>query len=208
MIYLATIIDEVEILDYLLNHEVYKEYCLDLKPYPKEYHYDINKVKAVVLGADPSNNNEELEYVFGLEEKEDSKYFRMTLGNLKEVGLKLEQLYVQNLCKNYFKYETTENDKWSEIAELWVPCLRKELDSLFDKSIPVFITAGKIRDVLCYDVKKGKDYKSNYEKAEFIMPEENKLGRIIIPLYRHWNYKLSEFEWKDYRDKIYYTFND
>lgn len=198
-------LDEKKLLDYLFNHDDFSSLCRKEYELPKPYFQDIKKVKAIVLGADPSDiKGNKFEYVFNLE-KCNSKYFKMSLSNLHEIGLGLEDIYVQNLCKNYFNVITSRNTKYKKIANYWSHIMKEELDLKFDSDIPVFITAGKVKDALCCDLSKvKKDYKWNYEKAEFIYPNENKLGRILLPLYRTRNnyYSLKKPVWNVYKEKI------
>jgi hypothetical protein len=202
-------INEFELIYFIINNEKYKPICINTSDYPKAYYTDIKSVRAIVIGADPGNiKKEEFQYVFELESGTQSDYFRKILKNIELIGLSLEDLYVQNLCKNYFKEVTSDNDIWSEVAELWIPLLKKELDSFFDSSIPVFITAGKIRDVLCLSVKKNKDYKRNYQDATFIDSKDNKLNRTLIPLYRPNNDYYCLMNWKPYTEKIKALFNN
>ena len=93
---------ESSLMEYLLNNNKYKEFCDSTLDIPKPYCINKNKVKAIVLGADPSNEKcEKFEFAFGLENKK-SPYFRNQLKNLNSVDIELEDIYVQNLCKNYF----------------------------------------------------------------------------------------------------------
>ena len=126
--------DESGLMEYLLNHNDYKEFCDSTLDIPKPYCINKDKVKAIVLGADPSNEKrEKFEFAFGLENKK-SPYFRNQLKNLNSVDIELEDIYVQNVCKNYFYIReasgkkglvTNKNRKWIDVADLWVPLLKK-----------------------------------------------------------------------------------
>ena len=57
--------------------------------FPEPYCEDCNNVKAIVLGADPTNPQEKsFTYVFGLEDR-NSPYFSSILKNLHQIGLNL-----------------------------------------------------------------------------------------------------------------------
>jgi hypothetical protein len=76
---------------------------------PLPFCIDPRRVRAIVLGTDPSNpQGVFVQQVFGLENP-NSPYFRAILDNLKQVGLSIQDVYVQNLCKNYFRLVTTAN---------------------------------------------------------------------------------------------------
>jgi len=58
---------------------------------PKPFFHDLKKVKAILLGADPSNKSDngktvQLEYVFGIGGK-DQRYFMGIEKNLAALGL-------------------------------------------------------------------------------------------------------------------------
>lgn len=84
---------------------------------PKPFFSDIKKVKAILLGVDPSNNANkgsavQLEYVFGIEGK-DKRYYIGIDKNLAAIGLSRNDIYVQNLIwvQAYKIFEQTENFK-------------------------------------------------------------------------------------------------
>ncbi len=170
--------------------------------YPKPFCQNISKVKAIVLGADPStDNNTKFEYVFGID-SDDRRYFASIERNLKTIGLMRSDVYVQNLIQDYLKSETSKNKEWESIAEKWVSVLIKELDS-FDpeRKIPVLVTAEQIMKFLCFkSIPKAKDiYSKTYEMSDFI---DNSLGRRLIPFYRHYNYSLDKVEFEKYREAL------
>jgi len=150
-------------------------------PYPGKS----GKLKAIVLGADPTHPHpeKELKYVFGLE-NEKSPYFTSILFNLNFLGLSLENIYVQNLCPNYFKKVTDENDGYITIAEkYWLPVIKMELDSQFSPDVPVFVTAWKPLIAIAPEAAKYQDKKiSIYENA--IVFRNNKLDRPVIAFFR------------------------
>ncbi len=161
-----------------------------------------DKVKIIVLGADPSYISEDIEfkYVFGLEDPK-SPFFRGILKNLNLLNLELKDIYVQNVVRNYFLVETSNNKDWIDIATFWIDHLKCELDSKFDRSIPVLITAWKILKALV-----GRPILSNYtahsiyDKKVTFKPSENILARDIIPFFRHPKYRIEK--WPAYNKKI------
>lgn len=176
-------------------------------PAPSPFCIDRKKVKAIVLGCDPSNrsdNGKTLRFctVFGIGTG-DHRYFRDILSNLKSVGLGLENIYVQNIIPYYMKKETTENKYWNEIAEILLKDLIKELDS-FDKKkkIPVFMSSEVIYKFLLNDKKDYRKPKDLYNIKEYlpVKKEINKLGRKLFPLYRHYQYRLSTDRFQVYKN--------
>ncbi len=193
-------LEETDLIKFLIQHPVYKEHVVDELAIPLPYFIDIKNVKAIVLGTDPTNFQNKLDYVFDLH-KEKSPYFEIILENLEKIGISKEQIYVQNLCKNYFIVETSKNPHWTEIAKLWAPILKKELDSNFPIEIPVFITAGKLVFALTSEQETTRyKFKKFYDELLFIDPDENALGRLIIPLFRHQDYRLAQ--WEKYKEHI------
>lgn len=162
---------------------------------PCEYVKKREEVKAIILGADPSNFSNagetvKIKTVFDLGGKDD-RYFRSILTNIKEVGLNLKNIYVQNLVRNFMTEETAKNKLWLDFVEVWKPLLKQDLDLLNPrKNIPVFATAECILNALLNpDVKKisAKEY---FEKCIVLKPEQNYLERTIIPCFRrHYPYQ-------------------
>lgn len=191
-----------QVFDEIIQIQKYKSVCrLDINEFPKPYYKSINNIKAIVLGADPSNpQKRKFDYVFGLEQGEQSPYFRSILKNLKVVGLNLENIYVQNLCCNYFNKVTDENDLFIEIANsYWLPNLKSELDGLFPPNIPVFITAWKALIVVSPSAAiYAKDKKRIYKQA--IIFAESLLNLPVIALFRggFGYYDLSKPDYKKY----------
>lgn len=86
---------------------------------PKPFCFNKDNVKAFVLGCDPtgSDKNEnplEFGYVFDL--GKDKWYFSGILANLCQIGLSLNDIYVQNLITEYLKTESSKNKEWLKIA--------------------------------------------------------------------------------------------
>lgn len=81
-------------------------------PAPTPFCYNPKQLRAIVLGADPSNFTEKgerkiLTKAFGIGDS-DSRYFHGILKNLKEVGLGLEDIYVDNLIQDYLEFESSD----------------------------------------------------------------------------------------------------
>lgn len=182
-------------------------------PWPQAYCENSANVRAIVLGTDPSYYPEKgkefrkLQYVFEIEtykENRSNPYFDFILNNLTAIGLDLSSVYVENLCRNYFNKITYHNkEAWTASAEIWIPYLVKELDQKFpNKNIPVLLTTEIIYQVLMNDPTQLKSSKDLYMKdgAVPIPADQNKLGRPLIPLYRHYEYELKRHT--EYRDRI------
>jgi hypothetical protein len=144
---------------------------------PTPFCYNPKQVKAIVLGADPSNfsdkgNRKILTKAFGIGDG-DARYFQGILKNLKAIGLGLEDIYVDNLIQDYLESETSKNKYWFNVAEKNIPKLLKRLNRI-DKMrrVPVLITA---------------------EISTIPIPSNNnKILRPLIPFYRNKNYALSQ----------------
>ena len=196
-----------------LKKEFGKKVILDYdypKPYPEKIE-DPSKIKAIVLGCDPSNFSDNgktraLEYVFGIVGKgEKSGYFDKIEENLNIVGLTIKDIYVQNLCRNYFNEITSKNLIWEEAANLWVKSLKNELNSLnIPEPTPVLLTAGELLRFLVYKEKQKKEFKDYYNSSVHVplAKEDNLLNRPLIPFFRggHGYYYLSK--WPDYAKHI------
>lgn len=183
---------ESELWRYLSSTTDFTSIDSSCSDFPLANFKSLSSVKAIVLGADPTNPSERrFERVFGLKNPK-SAYFRGIKDNLKAVGLRMPDVFVQNVCRNYFNEVTNKNDEWEEVARLWVPILKKELDSQFDRNIPVLLTAKKIFNVLVNDRDLiRKPVKEFYDEVRFIQANENLLGRLLIPFYRHPAYRLK-----------------
>lgn len=203
----------------MANAKLYKKYpnmICDVKHYPIPSPFCINKkkVKAIVLGCDPSNrsdNNQtvKLNTVFGIGTG-DHRYFRDILKNLKEVGLNFENIYVQNVIPYYMDKVTSENKLWNDIAELVLLDLINELDA-FDikRKIPVLMTSEVIYKFLLKDIREYHKPRDLYNVITSlpINKVKNKLGRKLYPLYRHYHYSLSTDRFDDYRNMLIKNFN-
>lgn len=169
-------------------------------PFPSPY-IGKGKIKAIVLGADPTHIIDErpriLNTVFELDNTK-SPYWRSIAKNIKEIpNLSIDNLYVQNVCRNYFEYETNKNKEWVNIArDYWAPFLKAELDNKFGKEIPVLMTTEFILHSLLTNPTKKLKAKDIYSNKLIISPQVNILGRELIAFYRHYKYSLNN--WKIY----------
>jgi hypothetical protein len=207
---MQTIIEQKQqIFREILNNPSFSNDCIVNTNFPKPFHLGIDNVKAIILGADPSNPGKNcFDYVFGLEKKE-LQYFAAILQNLQQLNLNLDNIYVQNLCPNYFQKVTDENDHYIEIAkQYWVGVLKEELDLLFSPEVPVLVTAWKPLIVVAPAAYAYKTKKSEiYKKA--ICFDQNLIGRPVFALFRGGRrkgkkgyYDLSADEFSDYVNKI------
>jgi hypothetical protein len=162
--------------------------------------------RAFVLGCDPTAFNKngepiEFETVFNIGPK-DKRYFSGILSNLNHLGLTLDDVYVQNLVTDYLDMETSRNKKvWKQKALESIAGRKKEFDQADPGGqLPVFLTSWLLYDVLLNDDLPRKSPKELYESAEVIPPSQNKLGRPLIPLFRHHEYKYQK--WLDCAEKV------
>lgn len=173
---------------------------------PQPFCFNPAKIKAFVLGCDPTNFSDngkpvELTYVFGI--GQDHRYYSDILSNLQLLGLHLEDLYIQNLVTEYLDQETGKNKNWEAEANKHLAARKTEFDNLDPTGhIPVFLTAERLYSFLLKDgEKKWKASELYALKTEVpIPPAANKLGRPLIPLYRHFRYILMK--WPDYSNKL------
>ena len=198
-----------QIIQNILNDVSLSNTYLDIKEYPLPKPYCPNNkenIKAFVLGTDPSNISDKgktrlVEYVFDI--GRDKRYFNSINLNLKEIGLKLENVFVQNMVGNYMDKETSSNPYWESFAEIWLPVIKQEFD-LIDpqRKLPVLLTAHCILKVLLLnpsDLRIPSDYYNNIKDIP-IHPGNNKLERNLVPFYRHSFYSLKKQEL--YREKL------
>jgi len=173
---------------------------------PRPFCFNPSKIKAFVLGCDPTafdknGNLLEFDYVFDL--GKDQRYFSSILKNLNLIGISLKDIYVQNLIADYQKIETAKNKHWEAKAEQYLADRKTEFDQVDPtRKIPVFLTAERLCHFLLNDGEKKRKASEIYtSKTEIpIPPEANKLGRPLIPLYRHYRYDL--FKWPDYSSQL------
>jgi len=169
-----------------------------------------NQLKAILLGADPTNDGikaerglKQLKTVFGINSEFERFFFNPQKTNLNAIGLKKNDLYIQNVCRNYFKDPTSENKSWNEIAKIWIPYLIKELGSL-DDGLPVLITAEKIMKLFVPEIPGASVIYNLNHKPPFYSVD---LKRYLIPFYRHPSYLLSK-NWDSYRKYIKQLINE
>ncbi len=173
---------------------------------PKPFCFNRSKVKAFVLGCDPTNESNkgkrvEIEFSFGI--GKDARYFRQIMDNLNLIGLHLEDLFIQNLIVDYQEKDTTKNKSWKQDASRYIEeriLEFKQVDPY--RKLPVFLTSQVLYDVLLND---GEDHytSTNLYNLHSIIPipsDKNKLGWPLFPLYRHNRYKL--LNWPEYLSKL------
>lgn len=171
--------------------------------FPKEFCTDLQKIKAIVLGADPSTKGKiQFEYVFSINSN-DKRYFAPIERNLNQIGLSVNEIYVQNLIPEYLDSETSVNDEWEIVAAKWVQKLEEELNSIDpEQVIPVLVTAERVFKFLNNSITpKAKDiYSQKVNLTELY--SNNKLKREIIPFYRNYHYSLEQMKWEGYRNVL------
>lgn len=185
------------------------------KPFPDEQ--DPLKVKAIMLGCDPSNSRKiRFTHVFAQGEiPEEFKAFVTTHTNqLNSIGLSWNDIFTQNLCRNYFVKETGKNlTLWKKAArEFWIEEFKNELaEKGIPAIVPVLLTSKYLYDVLVTDDNwKSKSVDDFYScKVSIPVPAgKNLLNRPLIPLYRGRNpnlaysYFLENGHWEEYRNRI------
>lgn len=124
------------------------------------------------------------------------------LANLNAINLSIKDAYIQSLISEYLPVETSKYKDWEKISEIHLPQLIKELDAFNKKRrIPVLVTAERVMKFLVESkLPKSKDY---YQpKTEGLDFPVNKLGRVVIPFYRHPDYGLRKVEYDRYREKL------
>lgn len=207
--------------------EIYGDHIVKKQGLTNAFCKDYSKVKAIVLGSDPTvskiNELSEEKYLcsaFALDAKDDDvvkaaydgrrmNFWDSTIGcNICELGLTMEELYVQNLCKFSLKHETSwywktkSGDKkhegrkriWIQIAKSQVASLTSELDSLFSKKIPVLLTSGYLLEPLVTDLELLQYTADHYYQDNlFIADDKNCLGRTLILMSRHNAYRLKNY---------------
>lgn len=186
--------------------------------FPKVYFPGgIDNIKAIYLGCDPSNKHStDLPYVFAHESglKIFKPFIESHTEQLEQIGLSWDKVYTQNLCRNYFKDETSKNKIWKKVAnDYWINKLKEEL-SQFDLKIPVLLTSQILLEVLGIDGYEKKlapefyDFNNENHIAIPIQADKNKLNRDLIPIYREKSpgfkvsYHLKNKKWNDYKNSI------
>jgi hypothetical protein len=154
-------------------------------------------IKAFVLGCDPTafdkkRNRRVFNYVFDIEG--DKWYFDGILKNLEAVGLCMDCIYVDNLVTGYQEEETAKNKNWGSIAAREIPLRKQEFDAIdpSGKLLPVFLTSQHLYKVLLNEGIQPKTPTAIYKGAIPVKAEDNKLGRPLVALYRHYKYAVDK----------------
>lgn len=188
---------ELDILNRLKNDFV--DLVHPMYPFPAPY-IGSGEIKAIILGADPTrivnNSPQPFRMVFELD-NEMSPYWRGIGKNIELLdSLSMDNVYVQNLCRNYFTKETAKNQHWVRIArEYWIKHLNDELDSRFSPTIPILITTEFILHACLVKAKKVKA-RDIYSECLSFPWNDNLFGRELLALYRHPAYSLQR--WNEY----------
>jgi len=189
-----------KILEELKSHMV--ENIVDFLPFPEPF-TGKGPIKAIVIGADPSTKDGlRFDTVFDLGGN-DHRYFAGIEKNLNEIGLTMDNIYVQNFCQNYFTKVTYEQKKnWNRAGGIWYHFLKQELDEKFDIEIPLLATSEIIFKRIIHDAPVDNQY--YYDHPEEVPVESNPIvsGRMIFPLYRNAKYNLNKPEWDAYKNKL------
>jgi len=165
---------------------------------PQPFSFNKSRIKAFVLGADPTNYSKSgkkvlLHHAFGI--GQDPRYFNDILGNLNALNLHLEDLYIQNLIADYQEKETGKNKQFIQKARIGAPLVAKEFNKVDgSKNIPVFLTAYDVYKALLKEDEKVLSAKAlyNLETNIPIPSDKNLLNRPLIPLFRHRDYQLKK----------------
>lgn len=173
---------------------------------PKPFCVNPQNIKAFVLGCDPTAFDKngarlEFEYVFDL--GNDERYFKGVIDNLNQIGLSLNEVYVQNLITDYLKEETSKNKEWFQLAKSYIENRKQEFNKQDPSGkLPILLTSEVLYKALLKEteqlVKASELYKSPERLP--IAANQNLLERPLIPLYRHWNYNLDK--WPNYSKHI------
>ena len=180
----------------------------DALNWPAAYCKDPTNIKAIVLGCDPSNKHDQnLKYAFGIETETLllKQFFAGIQKNLTVIGLSLHDVYIQNLCQNYFEKETAKNPLWKQAAEVWIPYLKAELNALpISKDIPVFLTAGVLYEVLLQEGIKRYSPRELYSRPETlpVKATDNLLGRPLYPVFRGGRGMYELTRWPAYKEVL------
>lgn len=153
-----------------------------------------------LLGADPTNFSDKgkprmLKYVFGIL-SDEPRCFDRTLKNLNQIGLHLEDVYIQNVIQEYLKDKTSKNKDWEVYAKVWLSKLVKEFNSINPtKRKPVLVTTERVMKFLVNDdfilPSAKKIYTDDREDLFIIKPKDNKLSRPLIAFYKYSMYGIE-----------------
>lgn len=179
-----------------------QEACrMDLTDLPVAYRGK-NGIRAILLGADPTNGGlrngkEQINFttVFGIgEEKYETAFFGIHKRNLRAVGLTKDDCYIQNVCRNYFKKQTSENKMWFEAAQVWLEYLEEELSAI-DPKVPVLATCGQVFKLLT-NIK--GPYTAFYSGEREAGIYSKTLQRTVYPFFRGRAYQFVKGKWDGY----------
>jgi hypothetical protein len=178
---------------------------------PKPHQSSKTKISAIILGCDPtafdkSNNLLQFNTVFDI--GGDKRYFAGILKNLNELNLTMEDIYVQNLIPEYREVESSKDKNWIKAAQGFISARKTEFDKLDpSRTVPVFLTSELIYKALLNDNEKPRSAKDIYNTlGEFFIPASmNKLGRPLVPFYRHLAYSMKNKQ--EIASKIREVFN-
>lgn len=124
---------------------------------PEPFCPDKNRIKAFVMGCDPSaftktekeknpENRKHLKFDVVFDIGGNDRYFAGILANLEEVDMGLDDIYVQNLVTKYQKEESSKNKDWIKMAQNFVEERRKE----FEDADPTYEIPVLLRSELLY----------------------------------------------------------
>lgn len=173
---------------------------------PKPFCTNQQNIKAFVLGCDPSafdknGNRLEFEYVFDL--GNDERYFKGVIKNLNQIGLSLDEVYIQNLISDYQEEETSKNKEWFQLAQSYIEDRKLEFNKMDPSGkLPVLMTSEVLYKALLQETEQLIKASELYSNPEIlpIAANQNLLERPLIPLYRHWNYNLDK--WPQYSKHV------
>lgn len=190
---------EQEICDHIERN--YPTYIKKTATLPKAY-VGNDSIRVIILGADPTFPTKICEYDHVLDlNNSDSPFKKGIELNLNELGLNLQNVYVQNLVRNFFNIETIMNPVWKDCAPLWMDLLKRELDHEFDRNIPILATSWKTIQVITgTTISDNLTGQSIYNDNRIINENENFFGRKLIAFFHNKIYNLSN--WPDYKSAI------
>lgn len=164
---------------------------------PNPFYTGKSTMKAFVLGCDPTAFNKSkkrLKFNTVFDISGDKRYFAGIFRNLKELKLTMDDIYVQNLIPEYRDVESSKDKNWVRAAQRFINARKTEFDKI-DPSckVPVFLTSELIYKALLNDNETPRPASDMYNDPEqFIIPASiNKLGRPLLPFYRHFAYSMK-----------------
>lgn len=136
-----------------------------------------------------SVKNEDGIYIETSDSKISNKYRYL----LKDNNIERREKYFAKIKKENY---------WLSIADESVKSLKEEIDNKCSEEAPVFITAECLFLPLVNHKGLAKLRKASemYEDLIIIEKDENRLGRLLLPFYRHCRYSLNNYE--EYLNKL------